>query len=69
MENLFLPSLEGVAEVMKEQLRLAREKGAREKGCDVKVASTPYSRYQAHLILRKLYLWAASDNPNPCALT
>ena len=64
MENLFLPSLEGVAEVMKEQLRLARE-----KGCDVKVASTPYSRYQAHLILRKLYLWAASDNPNPCALT
>ncbi|EXJ61551.1 hypothetical protein A1O7_01979 [Cladophialophora yegresii CBS 114405] len=31
MEVLFLPSLEGVAEIMKEQLRLARE-----KGCDVK---------------------------------
>ncbi len=32
MEELFLPSLEGVAKVMKNQLRLAQE-----KGCNLKV--------------------------------
>lgn len=45
MERLFLPSLEGVAEVMNKQLRLAQE-----KGCDVKVVSTLYSTYQADVV-------------------
>lgn len=64
MENLFLPSLEGVAEVMKEQLRLA---GA--KGCNVKVVTTRQSPYKAHLIPRESSLWAALDNLNHCSLT
>jgi hypothetical protein len=45
MERLFSPSLEGVAEVMNKQLRLAQE-----KGCDVKVVSTPCSTYRAHVV-------------------
>ena len=46
MEFLFLDSLEGVAEVMKEQLERAQK-----KGCDLKVARPPCSRGQAHLIV------------------
>lgn len=51
MESLFLPSLEGVAEVMKEQLRLAWE-----KGCDVKVLSTSFSRHQTYFDPQKIIL-------------
>ena len=52
MERLFLPSLEGVSEVMNTQLRLAHE-----KGCDVKVGSTPCSTCQAHYFAENHTHW------------
>lgn len=51
MESLFLPSLEGVAEVMKEQLRLAWGKKMRCEGIKHIIFSSPSSFDPQKIIL------------------
>jgi hypothetical protein len=66
IKELFQDSLDGVADVMKEQLRMAQQ-----KGCEVKVANIPSLDFihQAHLTHRKLFSWVGLDNQNPCPPT